>query len=125
METVLDQDSNNPPLASLPPLTLLNLEAPTVLLELGTVDHLLPLLLMVDGVLLELESSHEEVVVDSVVVVDLLLLDMVLGRMAMLLVRGTRGWNWNSLVKLAMVSTRYVPNICFKDLLTIGNWYQL
>jgi hypothetical protein len=109
METVLDQDTNNPLLASLPPLTLLNLEELTFPLELGTVDLLLPLLLMVDGVLLELELSHEEVVVDSVVVLDLLLLDMVLGRMAMLLVRGTRGWSWNSLVKPVMVSTRYVP----------------
>jgi hypothetical protein len=108
METVLDQDTNNPLLASLPPPILLNLEVLTFLLELGTVDLLLPLLLMVDGVLLELELSHEEVVVDSVVVLDRLLLDMVLGRMAMLLVRGTRGWNWNSLVKLAMVFTRYV-----------------
>jgi hypothetical protein len=106
METVLDQDTNNPLLASLPPPTLLNLEVLTFLLELGMVDQ--PLLLMVDGVLLELELSPEEVVVDSVVVLDRLLLDMVLGRTAMLLVRGTRGWNWNSLVKLAMVFTRYV-----------------
>jgi hypothetical protein len=60
----------------------------------------------VDGVLLELESSHEVVVVDSVVVLDLLLLVMELGRMAMLLVRGTRGWNWNSLERPVMVFTR-------------------
>ena len=107
-ETALDQDTNNPLQASLPPLTLLNLEAHTFPLESGMVDLLLPLLLMVDGVLLELELSPEEVVVDSVVVVDLLPLDMVLGRMAMLLVRGTRGWNWNSLERPVMVFTRYV-----------------
>ena len=104
-----DQDTNNPLLDSLPLLTLLNLEVLMFLLELGTVDLLLPLLLILDGVLLEHESSPEEVAVDSVEVVDLLLLDMVLGRMAMLLVRGTRGWSWNSLEKLAMVFIRYVP----------------
>jgi len=108
METVPDQDINNPLLASLPPLTPLNLEVLMFLLESETVDPLLPLLLMVDGVLLELELSLEEAVVDSVAAVDLLPLDMVLGRMAMSLVRGTRGWNWNSLVRLAMVFTRCV-----------------
>jgi hypothetical protein len=92
-ETVLDQDTNNPPPAYLPPPILLNLEVLTFLRESGMVDLLLPLLLMVDGVLLELELSPEEVVVDSVVVLDLLLLDMVLGRTAMLLVRGTREWS--------------------------------
>lgn len=106
---MLDPDTNNPLLDSLPLLTLLNLEVLTFLLESETVDLLLPLLLMVDGVLLEHELSPEEVVVDLVVVADLLLLDMVLGRMAMLLVRGIRGWSWNSLEKQAMVFTRYVP----------------
>jgi hypothetical protein len=69
---------------------------------------LLPLLLplMVDGVLLpELDLKLEVLeVVDSVA--DLLLLDMVLGRMVMSLVRGTQGWNSNCLVPKVMVFTR-------------------
>ena len=91
-ETLLDPVTNNPLLDSLLPLTPLNLEALTFLLELGTVDLLLLPLMMVDGVLLELELNPEvAVVVDSEV--DLLPLDTVLGRMAMSLVRGTKGWN--------------------------------
>ena len=91
-ETVLDPVTNNPLLDSLLPLTPLNLEALMFLLELGTVDLLLLPLMMVDGVLLELELNPEvAVVVDSEV--DPLLLDTVLGRMAMSLVRGTKGWN--------------------------------
>ena len=59
----------------------------------------------VGEVLLDLDPRLE-VVVDSVA--DLLLLDMVPGRMAMLLVRGTQGWNLNCLEPKVMVFTRWV-----------------
>jgi len=61
---------------------------------------------MADGVVLPDLDPRLEVVVDSVA--DLLLLDTVLGRMAMLSVRGTQGWNLNCLVPKVMVFTRWV-----------------